>query len=147
MFCPLSYLRLEVGWDKMMECMGEDPDAVRYACDVIAEDVCSLVEGLLEEAGCDGVFYSVQNAEITRFTYDEYRSWVTPSDKKVLAQANTPVHYTILHCCGWDADEAGTTNRMEVWKDYESAAVSWAMYVDHLEIGRASCRERVSSPV
>ena len=91
------------------------------------------MEGLLEEAGCDGVFYSVQNAEITRFTYDEYRSWVTPSDKKVLAQANTPGHYTILHCCGWDADEAGTTNRMEVWKDYESAAVSWAMYVDHLD--------------
>ena len=22
---------------------------------------------------------------------------------------------------------------MEVWKDYESAAVSWAMYVDHLD--------------
>ena len=35
----------------MMECMREDPDAVRYACDIIAEDVCSLVEGLLEEAG------------------------------------------------------------------------------------------------
>lgn len=49
-------------------------DAVRYACDIIAEDVCGLVEGLLEEAGCDGVFYSVQNAEITRFTYDEYRN-------------------------------------------------------------------------
>ncbi len=60
MFCPLSYLRLEIGWDRMMDCMRENPEAVKFACDVIAEDVKALVKGLLE-AGCDGVFYSVQS--------------------------------------------------------------------------------------
>lgn len=131
MFCPLSYFRLETGWDRMMECIRKDPEAVKYACDIIADDLCRMVKGILE-AGCDGIFYSVQNAEVTRFTYEEYREWVTPSDKKVLEYANTLSRYNIIHCCGWDADEAGTVNRMEVWKDYPSAAVSWASAVDKL---------------
>jgi len=137
MFCPLSYLRLQIGWDKMMECMKEDPDAVMFAVNIIGEDVNHLVQGLLAEAGCDGIFYSVQSAEVNRFTYEEYRSWVTPSDKLVLNYANSLSSLNIIHCCGWDADDAGTVNQMEVWQDYESAAVNWASYVDHLDVSAA----------
>lgn len=135
MFCPLSYFRLQVGWDKMMQCIRKDPEAVKYACSVIAEDLCELVRGILEESGCDGIFYSVQNAEINRFTYQEYRDWVTPSDRKVLEYANTLSKYNILHCCGWDADEAGTVNRIEVWQDYPAAAINWASSVDGMDAG------------
>lgn len=136
-FCPMSCFRLEVGWDKMMECIKQDPEAVKYVCDVIAEDVCCLVEGLIREAGCDGIFYSVQNAEVTRFTASEYRDWVTPSDTRVLNYANELGGVNILHCCGWDADAAGTVDRMEVWQDYQSASVNWAMYVDKLDVEAA----------
>ena len=38
LFCPLSIFRLQVGWDKMMECIKKDPVAVMRACDMIAED-------------------------------------------------------------------------------------------------------------
>ena len=31
MFCPLSYLRLQIGWDKMMEYIRESPEAVKFA--------------------------------------------------------------------------------------------------------------------
>lgn len=134
LFCPLSLFRLEVGWDKMMECMRKDPKAVMHVCDVIAEDVNLLVEGLFQEAGVDGLFYSVQNAEMTRFTMEEYQAWVEPSDRKVLEFANTLGSYNILHCCGWDADESGTYNHLESWKDYPCAAVSWAAYVDQKDI-------------
>ncbi len=106
MFCPLSYLRLQIGWGKMMEYIRENPEAVKFACDVIAEDVKALVKGLLE-AGCDGVFYAVQNAEINRFTVEEYNEWVRPGDKKVLDYANTLGSHNILHCCGWGEPSRG----------------------------------------
>lgn len=132
MFCPLSYLRLQVGWDKMMECIRANPKAVKFACDVIAEDVKALVKGLIE-AGVDGVFYAVQNAEINRFTVEEYKNWVMPSDKKVLDYANVLGKRNILHCCGWE----DVRNNLEVWEDYESAAVNWAAYTEQLDVPHA----------
>lgn len=134
LFCPLSIFRLQVGWDKMMECMKKDPAAVMHACDVIADDEIALIDALINKAGVDGIFYSVQNAEVTRFTLDEYKKWVEPSDRKVLDFTNSISQYNVLHCCGWDADEAGTHNHMESWKDYPAGAVSWAAYVDKLDV-------------
>ncbi|MGN0316032.1 MAG: uroporphyrinogen decarboxylase family protein [Fusicatenibacter sp.] len=129
-FCPLSYLRLEVGYDKMMEMMRQDPEAMKFACKIIGEDVKVLIRGLIEEAGCDGIMYSVQNGEVNRFTYEEYRDWVTPSDKDVLDYANRICDMVASHFCGWE----GVGNRLEVWKDYKSQVVSWARFVEKLEV-------------
>ena len=134
LFCPLSIFRLQVGWDKMMACMRQDPKAVMHACEVIAQDEIALIDCLLREIGVDGIFYSVQNAEVTRFTPEEYKKWVEPSDRKVLDHANSISRYNVLHCCGWDADETGTYNHLESWEEYPSGAVSWAAYVDHKSV-------------
>ena len=129
-FCPLSFFRLQTSWEKMMACMKADPEAMKYACSVIARDAKALVKGLIEEAGCDGIYYCVQNAETFRFTAEEYRRQVTPSDKEVLDYANTLSAHNILHCCGWGGDK----NRVEVWQDYEAAAINWAVYVEDLSL-------------
>lgn len=131
LFCPMAIFRLQVGWDMMMECFDKDPKAVLHACDVIAEDENRLIHALITEAGVDGIFYSVQNAEITRFSLAQYKEWVEPSDTKVLAFAQSLTPYNVLHCCGWDADEAGTVNHLDSWTDYKAGMVSWASYVDH----------------
>ena len=123
-FCPLSYLRLQIGYPRMMDLMKKNPDA---------GDVKFLVKGIIQEAGCDGIFYSVQNAEVNRFTYEEYREWVTPSDKEVLDYANTLSDMNALHCCAWEE----INNRLEVWSDYDSAVVSWSRYIDNLGVGEA----------
>lgn len=134
LFCPLAIFRLQVGWDKMMECFAKDPDAVLHACDIIAQDEMQLIHALICDAGVDGIFYSVQNAEMTRFTLEQYKKWVEPSDRKVLEYANSLTPYNVLHCCGWDADEEGTHNHLESWQEYPSGAVSWASYVDHKNV-------------
>ena len=134
LFCPMAIFRLQVGWDKMMECIRKEPEAVLHACNVIADDEIRLIDALIHEAGVDGIFYSVQNAEITRFSLEEYKNWVEPSDRKVLDFINSVSECSILHCCGWDADEAGTCNHLESWQDYPSAAVSWASYVDMKDV-------------
>lgn len=129
-FCPLSYFRLQTDWDKMMECIRSDKEAVKYACKIIAEDVKSLVDGLINEAGCDGIYYCVQNAELFRFSADEYKEIVEPYDLTVLNFANSISKYNILHCCGWSGDK----NRVGVWKDYRAAAVNWAVYVEDMKL-------------
>lgn len=133
LFCPLSVFRLQVGWDMMMKCMRENPEATMHAVDVIADVENKLIEGLVKEGGVDGIFLSVQNAELTRFTPMEYEKWVKPGDLKVLDYIDSIADYNVLHCCGWDADEAGTRNHVGVWKGYPLPVVNWASYVDKLD--------------
>ena len=135
-FVPLSCLRLIIGYPKMMQWIREDPEAVQYACRVIAQDQKLLVKGVIEDAGADGIFYSVQNGEINRFTAEEYRAWVTPGDREVLDYANTLSDKNVIHFCGWE----GVQNRLSVWEDYKAAVVSWARNVDLRDIREAKKR-------
>ena len=135
-FAPLSYLRLQIGYPKMMELIRENPEAMKHACGVIAEDVKLLVRGIIEEASADGIFFSVQNGEENRFTYEEYRDWVTPSDKTVLDYANFLSSLNAIHLCAWEE----VPNRLSIWDDYKTAVVSWSRYIDIMDIQEAKKR-------
>ena len=129
-FCPMSYLRFGTSEELLMSHLRENPEAVMYAFDVIAQDAITLSTLLIQEGGCDGIYYCVQNAEEWRFTAEEYRKYVTPSDRKVLEAVNEVSQYNILHCCGW----AGDKNRMEVWQDYPAKTVNWAVFVEGMSM-------------
>lgn len=129
-FCPMSLLRFRIGEEKLMEHLKTNPAAVCHAFSVIAQDIKSLVRLLIQEAGCDGIYYCVQNAEEFRFSAEEYRRLISPSELDILKYANTLSDLNILHCCGW----AGDKNRLEVWQDYPSAAVNWAVYVEKMDL-------------
>ena len=135
-FVPLSCIRLAIGYPMMMKLIREDPEAMKHACAVVAEDQKALVRGLIQEAGVDGVFYSVQNGEENRFTAEEYRDWVMPSDKAVLDYANSLSDMNAIHFCAWEA----IPNRLDVWKDYRAAVVSWSRYFDIMDISKAKWR-------
>ncbi|MBP3940934.1 MAG: hypothetical protein J6D00_05540 [Christensenellaceae bacterium] len=132
-FAPICYLRLQIGYDKTMELIRQNPEAMKYALSVIKEDVKDLVKGIITESGADGIMFSVQNGEIDRFTEEEYRNWLTPSEKEVLEYANTLTELNAIHLCGWE----GTPNRLSVWKDYPANAVSWARFIDMEDIKEA----------
>jgi len=70
-----------------------------------------LSELLITEAGCDGVYYCVQGGEYTRFTPEEYKKYIRPSDLYVLEHANRFSENNILHMCGW----AGAKNQIALW--------------------------------
>lgn len=129
-FCPMSLMRFGTSEELLMEHLRANPEAVCHAFTVIAQDIKTLVRRLIKEAGCDGIYYCVQNAEKFRFTVEEYRKLVTPAELDVLQYANTLSDNNILHCCGW----AGDANRIEVWQDYPSKAVNWAVYVENLSL-------------
>ena len=132
-FVPLSCIRLAIGYPKMMQFIRENPEAMKYACGVIAEDVKTLVRGILQTSGADGIFYSVQNGEENRFTEEEYRDWVTPSDKAVLDYANSLSSMNAIHFCAWEE----YPNRLSVWQDYKAPVVSWSRQFDIMDIREA----------
>ena len=112
-FCPMSLMRFGTSEELLMRHIKENPEAVCHAFEVIAQDIKALVRRLITEAGCDGIYYCVQNAEQFRFTAEEYRTLVRPAELDVLTYANSLSDNNILHCCGW----AGDKNRVEVWQD------------------------------
>lgn len=129
-FAPFSLIRFGVGDDLVMQHLREEPAAIDYALNVIAEDASLLSELLVTEAGIDGIYYCVQGGEKNRFTAEEYRRLITPSDLKVLEHANRFSTNNVLHCCGW----AGIPNHMEVWQDYPAKTVNWACFIENMNL-------------
>ena len=104
-FCPMSLMRFGTSEELLMSHLKANPEAVCHAFEVIGEDIKSLIKGVIEEAGCTGIYYCVQNAEEFRFTAEEYKKIVTPAELAVLEYANTLSDNNILHCCGWAGDK------------------------------------------
>lgn len=134
-FAPFSSLRFgaeAVGLsdDQVMAYIREDRNAVMSALDVIAQSNALLAELLITDAGCDGVYYCVQGGEYDRFTPEEYRNVITPSDLYVLEHANRFSDNNILHMCGW----AGNRNQLAIWRDYPAKVVNWAVFVEGMDL-------------
>jgi len=129
-FSPAKSLQLAISGEKFIEFFKEDKEAVSYALDVIAHDLINLVELIIQEAGADGIYLSVQNPKNGSLSYEEYRNYITPSEKSVLEHANKLSENNILHCCGYE----GNRNNLEVWKDYQAKAVNWAMHIENVNL-------------
>lgn len=129
-FAPFSTLRQGTSDELIMEHIRRDPDAVMHALSVVAQDNSTLCELLLSEAGLDGIYYCVQGGEKNRFSVEDYKKLIAPSDLKVLAHANRFSSYNVLHCCGW----AGDPNNLELWREYPAKAVNWACFIENMSI-------------
>lgn len=129
-FAPFSSIRFGTSDELVMKHLREDPDAILYALDVIAQDNALLCELLMTEAKIDGVYFCVQGGEKNRFTPEEYKKYVAPSDLKVLEHANKFSDCNVLHCCGW----AGIPNHLEVWQDYPAKAINWACFIEEMNL-------------
>ena len=129
-FAPFSSIRFGTSDELVMDHLQKKPEAILYALDVIAQDNALLCEKLITEAGIDGVYYCVQSGEKDRFTPEEYRLLITPSDLKVLEHANRFSDTNVLHCCGW----AGFPNHLQVWQDYPAKAINWACFVEDMDL-------------
>ncbi len=129
-FSPATFLRIAITEEKLIKYFREDPEAIAFALEVIAQDLVVLSKSVIKEAGADGIYLSVQNPGNGIFTYDEYRKYITPSEKAVLASANKTGGYNILHCCGYN----GNKNNLGVWQDYDAKAVNWAVAIENLDL-------------
>ena len=126
-FTPFSTIKHSTGSEFLvMQLLKEHPKAVRHAMTVIEEDNFQLMERLSREAGLDGIFLSLQNNEIDRFTREEYAAELQAWDDHQIAKAKELFPYTVLHLCAW----RGIPNRMETWRSHDCEIVNWASHIE-----------------
>jgi len=135
-FSPATFFKFlfgdgEAGNKALANFLNEDPEAVRHALDVIAEDLSILASRVISEGGTDGIYLSVQNIQDKRISKETYRHSITPSEKKVLASANASGENNILHICGYE----GTRNDLTTYADYDAKAFNWAVTVEGVSLG------------
>ena len=131
-FAPFSLVRFFAGDDRVMAHIRENKRPLMDAMAAIAEDNAELVRRLITEAGCDGVYLSVQGGEINRFSAEEYEEIVTPSDLPALISANEVSRYNIFHMCGYD----GVRNHLEIWEKYPARVYNWAVYIENITLSQ-----------
>lgn len=113
----------------LVQFLEEDPDSVLDALDKIAAAIMEINEMLVKECGVDGIYLSVNNQ--AHVIPDElYARYITPNDKKVMAHANALSNMNILHICGYQ----GKANNLELFKDYEAAAINWAVHAEGVSL-------------
>lgn len=127
LFTPYSTIKHSTGSEWLVrDMLKENPAAVQHAMQVIEEDNFLLMEQLHREAGLDGVFISLQNNELDRYTAAEYRQQLSPWDDRLLARAKELFPFTVLHLCAW----RGLPNRMEGWQHHRCEAINWACHIE-----------------
>lgn len=108
----------------------EKPGALRKALDIISDDYALLAKGLIEEAGVDGIYFSVNSIDDDRITEEEYRDVLRNSEIKVLEAANHARGNNILHI----QSIKGFRNHLTWYKDYPVAAVNWAAHAEQVPL-------------
>lgn len=135
-FSPVMVLRASLGGlflgegkPLLVEFLEEDPDSVLAGLDIIADAIMELNEMLIKECGVDGIYFSVNNQ--SHYVPDDmYLKYITAYDKKVMAHANTLSNINLLHICGY----AGKANNLQLFKDYEAAAINWAVHAEGVSL-------------
>lgn len=129
-FSPYATLKHAMGDAQSMALLCSDEKAALHVLDVIAEDTCLLIEGILTQTGTRGMMLPLQGAERGRFSPEEYARLIAPSDRRVVLRANELSDANLLHLCGWD----GVPNQLDLWKDYPGRIVNWAVGVEGLSL-------------
>lgn len=137
LFTPFSTIKHTFGGEThVMDLWREDKGAVQTAMQVIQEDNFTLSRLLKEKTGIDGLFVSLQNCEVDRFTPQEYVEALKPWDIRLLDYVNSLYEHNIVHMCSW----VGTPNFIDLWQDYPYETVNWGTFIEkdlQLAQGRA----------
>ncbi|MCC8168217.1 MAG: hypothetical protein LIO37_02610, partial [Clostridiales bacterium] len=135
-FSPLYHLLLlqqtpQAEWN-VNDWLAEDPEAVAYALDVIADALSELVSKVVGQGLADGIYLSTKNTNRT-ISADTYTKYIAPSEIKVLEAANAIAPDHILHICGYE----GNQNILEVYVDYPVTAVNVALHTEDVTLSEA----------
>ena len=89
-----------------------------------------LTRKVIEEAGADGIYLSVQNVQTSAATREAYHTYIAPSELDVLGAANAVSDYNILHICGYEHHQ----NDLSYYRDYEAKAYNWAVHTEKISL-------------
>ena len=85
---------------------------------------------MIEEAGVDGIYLSVQNLQDSRLSRIEYDHVIRPGELHVLNRAISAGGTNILHICGYE----GATNDISYYTDYPADVINWAVELEGVSL-------------
>lgn len=135
-FSPYTTLKHTVGDELLTAHIREDGDAVMQALDVVAEDTCAMIEGVLTESGTRGIMLALQGAEKGHFPAEDYIRKIHPSELRVVTCADGLSNMNLLHMCGF----GGKPNQLSLWEDYPARCVSWAVFIEGIDMAEGRSR-------
>jgi uroporphyrinogen decarboxylase len=135
-FSPATFFRFArlglEGAPSLMDFAAENPDALRHALGVAAEDLALLARRVIAEGGAEGIYFSVQDQADHRFNAVVQRELFRPADLKVLAGAakGKSEAVNILHICGYE----GHRNKLEHYVEYPAQVINWACTCEEIPL-------------
>lgn len=140
-FSPYATLKHTIGDAESMALIREHEEVALHVLDVICEDTCYLVEGILKESGTAGMMLPLQGAEHGRFTAEDYARLIAGTEKRVIECADAHSNTNLLHMCGWD----GIPDHLEWWENYPARMLNWDVDVEKIDLaqGRKRFPDRV----
>ena len=112
--------------------MQADPESVSQGLAAISDSLAEFCLALLE-AGTDGIYYSAQGGERTRFTEERFLESIKPHDLNVLQAITGQAEFNLLHICKDDI-------RLEHYLDYPATAINWAAAKNNWSMAEGAIR-------
>lgn len=129
-FSPYATLKHTLGDAESMDLIRNHEDAALHLMEIICEDTCYIVEGILRESGTMGMMLPLQGAEVNRFSEEDYMRLVEPTERRVIDEARKWSDKNLLHMCGWD----GIPDHVEWWEKYDTAMINWDVDVEGISM-------------
>ncbi len=115
---------------RLADWLKKEPNKLAHVLDVISDDYAALAKALVEEAGVDGIYLSVNNINADEVSEEAYKNYIAPYELKILKAAEAAGGVNILHICGYH----GFHNHLAWYKDYPFTAVNWAAKVEGVSL-------------
>ena len=127
-FAPVTYFKWLVGEvsggdDLIANFIDQDAVTLKKVLDTIGQDIASLSQRIIKEAGADGIYLSVQSIQDARVSQEVYKQVIAPSELHVLETAKEAGGVNILHICGYE----GARNDIHLFTDYPAPVINWAV--------------------
>jgi uroporphyrinogen decarboxylase len=111
---------------RLTEHLKADPKSVNEGLKAIADALAEFAQACVDN-GASGIYFAVQGGEKTRFTQEEFLSYIKPHDLTVLNAVVGKGEFHLLHIC-----KEGV--RLPLYADYPSHAVNWAVTKNSLSL-------------
>lgn len=133
-FSPFTYLKMaantqSINEDMLVGLMRSAPEVMHHALGVVTEDSIALIDGVLKDAGCDGIYLPVQNLKTPELTRELYGAFIEPLERRLIEHVNSIRDNVILHICGGDRK-----NDFSVYRTYEAKVFNWSVKEDGMSL-------------
>ncbi|WP_273714879.1 uroporphyrinogen decarboxylase family protein [Leuconostoc mesenteroides] len=118
------------GDERLTELFIQYPEEIKHILNVLAKNIIKQVKAVVVDGGADGVYYSTQELQSSKYTKELFDGIQKNVDLSVIDVIKSVSDISILHIRGF----SGTSNHLEWFIDYDLPIVNWAVTVEGVSL-------------